>query len=158
MDNINVINGLIQSDIVPAANDVFWKEVTELVAGKESKSILVITNKLDAGSSEMQQLQKMLDACKLTPDQYNLLMLDNGQTAAWHMLREKLNPKIIFLIGIMPAQLGISALFRLNEPNNFNDRIWLASISLKDLDQNPEIKKQLWLNGMKPVFLDKKFG
>jgi hypothetical protein len=154
MNNINVINGLISSDLVPAANDVFWQDVTALVAGMEQKPILIITNIIEQGSAEKLQLQKMLDACKLTPDKYNLLMLAQGQQAAWHLLREQLNPKIIFLIGIMPAQLGISALFKLNEPNSFNDRVWLATLPLKDLEQNAELKKQLWVNGMKPVFVD----
>jgi hypothetical protein len=32
--------------------------------------------------------------------------------------------------------------------------VWLATLPLKDLEQNAELKKQLWVNGMKPVFVD----
>jgi hypothetical protein len=104
------------------------------------------------------QLQKMLEACKLQPEQYNIIYLNEGQQTGWHQLNGRLDPFVVFLIGLLPAQLGVSALFRLNLPNRFQDTIWLPSLPLEELDQRPEVKKELWSQGMKPVFVDQKFG
>ena len=57
----------------------------------------------------------------------------------------------------MPQQLGIAAMFRLNEPNRFNERIFIPTLSIPDLEKQPDAKKQLWLGGLKPVFADKLF-
>ena len=63
--------------------------------------------------------------------------------------------KIVFLIGIPAPQLGISALFHLNFPNNFDGCLWLPTLSINELAERDDVKKQLWVNGMKPVFMDK---
>jgi hypothetical protein len=149
------ISGIIKSDMVDPASDAFWAAVDNIAGGKEQRTILILTNSFDKGSAEETRLSKMIDACKLTPDQYNLLGLGQDQKPGWHRLKEKLAPRIVFLIGILPAQLGVSALFRLNEPNNFDGCIWLPTLAVNDLEQNADVKKQLWINGMKPIFIDK---
>jgi len=149
---------IIKSDLVDIKYDAFWEDVAAITIEAGPKSVLVVINDHEQGSQEQVQLQKMLEACKLTPAQYNIVKVKTGQLVAWHKLRELLDPKVVFLFGILPAQLGISALFRLNEPNRFNDRIWLPSISIAEQEQFPDLKKQLWVSGMKPVFIDKAFG
>jgi hypothetical protein len=153
-NNINVIN----SDIIDEAYDVYWKDASMLIKDATPKPVLIITGTHEKDGTEQKQLQKMLEACKLVNEQYNILQMENDQKIAWYQLRELLHPKIIFLIGIMPLQLGISASFKLNEPNNFNDKIWLPTLSINKLEQHADAKKQLWENGMKPVFVNKLFG
>src|SRR5205823_5617738 len=97
------------------------------------------------------QLQKMLDGAELKEEQYNVIRLADKQLVAWHQLREHLFPKIIFLVGVLPSQLGISAIFSINVPNNFNDRLWLPTVSISELESAKELKLQLWNNGMKPL-------
>jgi hypothetical protein len=145
---------IIKTDIVTAGYDVFWQDVSPALTDTAQKPVLVIVAGCAANSPEDLQLQKMLEACKLNSSRYNIVRLDDEQQISWHQLREKVNPKIIFLIGVLPAQLGISALFQFNRQNNFNDRIWLPTLSLSELEKNQEIKKQLWQNGMKPLFID----
>ncbi len=145
---------IIKSDIVSPEYDVLWDDIGALVQGASPRDILILVNTFAPGGTEEPQLLKMLEACKLTPAQYNIIQLDNNKVVAWHQLRERLDPRIIFLIGILPAQLGISSLFVLNAPNRFNDRIWLPTISLAGLEQNPDAKKHLWTNGMRPIFVD----
>ena len=155
---MNEYISLIKSDVVPATYDELWADISSMVAGKPPAGTLVIVNAYSKGSIEEMQLKKMLDACGLTGGHYNIIMLADGQPAAWHGLREKLEPKFVFLIGISPVQLGISSLFNLNEPNHFSDCVWLPTVSLRELEQHAEVKKQLWQNGMKPMFVDKRFG
>jgi hypothetical protein len=145
---------IIKSDIVSPAYDVLWDDTTDVIKGATPRDILILVNTFSPDNSESGQLQKMLEACKLSPEQYNIIQLDKGKMVAWHQLRELLDPKIIFMIGILPSQLGISSLFRLNAPNRFNDRVWLPTVSLSELEQNKALKQQLWNEGMKPLFID----
>ena len=145
---------IIKTDIVDNRYDVFWEDVAEWCSGLTPRIVLVVVHDCAKGSAADAQLQKMLDACKLRPEQYNVVRLQPGQMAAWHKLRDALNPQIIFMIGIMPAQLGISAFFNLNEPNHFNDRMWLPTVALDELEKHADVKKQLWASGMKPLFVD----
>ncbi len=143
---------IINTDIVNPEYDVLWDELAEAVKDLPAKDILILVNTFTPGGTEEAQLQKMLLACKLLPESYNILQLEKDKLIAWHRLREWIDPKIVFLIGILPSQLGISSLFKLNAPNHFNDRTWLATVSLNELELNPEAKKQLWNEGMKVVF------
>jgi hypothetical protein len=146
---------LIKSGVVGPKYDVFWQSADSAIAGASPKPVLVITTATDANSA---QLQKMMDVCKLQAEQYNVLPLQDGEQIAWHQLRDALQPKFVFLIGITPDRLGISALFRINEPNHFNGCLWLPTLSLTELNQHDPLKKQLWEEGMKPLFVEKKYG
>lgn len=152
--NNTIIMQLINTPIVSSKYDILWEETTVTEGAERGKPVLIIVGGCTAESTEDAQLKKMLGACKLDAGQYNIIRLDEGAMVAWHQLREKLQPAIIFLIGVKPEQLGISAMFTLNAPNSFNDKTWLPTLSIQELEQNPEAKKQLWINGMKPVFVD----
>jgi hypothetical protein len=149
---------IINTKIITAEYDDFWKNLTPMLSTLVPKPILIICNFFADGSAEEQQLKKMMDGSKLNAENYNILRINEGQKVAWHQVKEILNPKVIFLIGVLPTQLGISSLFKINEPNSFNDRVWLPSYSLKELDVHADVKKQLWQNGMKPIFVDKLYG
>ena len=146
---------IIKSDIINKDWDIFWEHSS---AGFEEKPVLVISSSYERGTSEDIQLQKILQACALTTEQYNILQVNEGQHISWHQLRDLTKPKVVILLGVMPEQLGISAMFRLFVPNSFNERIWIAGLSLAELEKQPEAKKQLWGNGLKPVFVDKTIG
>ena len=148
---------IIKTDLVSAAHDVMWDDISGVVKDANQRPVLILVQAYQQGSNEGAQLVKMLEAAKLQPEQYNIIQLEKDKVVAWHQLRERLNPHIIFLIGILPIQLGISSLFRLNAPNHFNDRVWLPTLSLAELEQRADVKKQLWLDGMKPVFVDSTF-
>jgi hypothetical protein len=146
---------IIKSDIISAENDVFWNDISTAINDAEPRPVLVLVTSYEKGGVEETQLLKMIDACKLTPDQYTIVQLEQEQQIAWHQLAARLNPEIVFLIGIKPIQLGISALFCLNEPNRFNDKVWLPTLSIRELEQHKEVKKQLWVNGINPVFINR---
>lgn len=149
---------ILKTDIIDPVYDVLWNEIRSLAPDAVSRPVLVLVNDSGNGNAGDIQLQKMLAACKLFPEHYNTLKLGEGQLTSWPKLRERLDPKVIFLIGIAPAQLGISALFHLNNPNNFDGRIWLPTLSISELEKHDDMKKQLWTSGMKPVFVDKSYG
>ncbi len=148
---------LYNSAIVPTKYDVLWEDISKLTVNAQSKPVLVITHEYQPGSNEEEQLKKMMEvdrSCDLRPEQYNVICLREGQMAAWHHIREKLNPKIILLFGVLPSQLGIASLFVINAPNNFDNRIWLPTHLLSAIEQTTALKSQLWNGGMKPIFKD----
>lgn len=151
-DNIDII----QSKIVGKEWDALWdKETTSETA---PVPVVVLSETYSSGSAEEAQLQKMLQACGLDAAQYKIILLANEQLMAWHAIRERYQPKVVLLLGVNPYQLGVSAMFRLLGPNNFNDCTWIPAPSLTELEKQPEAKKQLWLNALKPVFVDKTTG
>lgn len=149
---------LIKTDIVPSKYDVYWAEISIVVKNATPKPVLVITEAYEKDSEDEKRLFKMLEASKLTAEQYNIIMLKTGEEIAWHQLRDALQPKAVFLFGVMPAQLGLSVSLKLNLPNKFNDCVWLPTLSLADLGKNEAARKQLWNEAMQPVFITKQFG
>lgn len=149
---------IINSDILTTQYDVFWQDAHTFTATLHPAPVLVVTAPLQSGSAEQVQLQKMIDACKLSYSQYNIVSIPAGTQVAWHKLRAALQPNVVLLLGIVPATLGISALMKYCEPNRFDDVIWLPAPSVENLANQPEVKKQLWNQAMKPVFIDMAYG
>jgi hypothetical protein len=148
---------IIKTKIVGSEWDVYWEELSADIAGGKADT-LVLSQPFEQSGSEEVQLGKILQACKLAAEQYQVIKIESTQQIPWHKLREAVQPKVVILFGIMPNQLGISATFQLYQPNRFNDCIWVASPSLTELETNGEAKKQLWQLGLKPVFEDKTIG
>ena len=148
-DNLNII----KSKIVSSDWDVFWQQNTSIA--ELEKNTVVLSAPYQQHSPEEVQLLKMLSACILTPEDFHIIQVKPDEQIAWHQLRDRIKAKVVIVLGIMPQQLGISAMFRINEPNRFNDCIFIPTLSLQELNRQPEAKKQLWLSGLKPVFVDK---
>lgn len=143
---------IIKSPVIDRELDGFWSDLPAGIQAFPQAEVLVISTTYETGSQEEIQLQKILQACKLADGAYNIIKIEPATTLPWYKLRDVLQPKTILLFGIMPQQLGISAMFRLFTPNNFNDRVWIASPSIAELETQPDAKKQLWQMGLKPIF------
>lgn len=146
---------IITSEVIKSEQDVFWEDISAVIGELPHKKVLIISSAFAVGSDSETQLQKMLGACQLTDADYNTILLDEGQQVAWNKMRDLLEPEVILLIGVMPKELGISALFRLNSVNNFDGIKWIPTLSLPNLEQQPNAKKELWLQALKPLFVDK---
>lgn len=147
---------IINTDIVKQDWDSFWQDMKE-PGNTVTKKVLVVSVPFIPNSAEDIQLQKMLQACKLTAEDYDVFQVPENQNIAWHKLRDYFKPKMILLLGVTPQDLGISALFKFNEACSFNDVLWLATVSLSAMEQQPDLKVQLWNSGLKPIFIEKKY-
>ena len=146
---------ILNTDIIKNDQDVFW-ENSPLLTGLAYRPVLVLTTQFEHGSLEEEQLIGILKSgCRLMEEQYNLLQFKEDTKVAWHQMRELVEPRVVLLFNISPAQLGIAALLRLNEINSFDDCYWVPSLSLGQLAQDKALKGQLWSNGLKPLFVDK---
>jgi DNA polymerase III psi subunit len=146
------IPDIIDSKIVTQQVDEFWHKETPKKKNADA-AVLVVSSVYS--ENDAAQLQKILLACSLNADQYNILQLKEGEQIAWHKLKQQFEPAVVLLFGIAPVQLGISALFQLYGVNNFDGCIWVPSASLQELEKQPEAKKQLWQQALKPLFADK---
>jgi hypothetical protein len=149
---------IIETDILSDEWNTFWDKLPETKGPLEPKSVLILSTVFATSSSEATQLQKMMHACNLHESQYSVIQLNDGEDIAWHQLQYHLKPKVVILLGVEPSRLGVSALFRFCEPNRYNECTWIPSLSLSELELNPDVKKQLWLHALKPVFVDKTQG
>ena len=149
---------IINTDIIKDTQDVFWDKPLALRELPESK-VLVITGKYQHGGKEEEQLLGILrSGCRLSGDQYNIIQLMDNEQIAWHYLKEQLKPRVVLLFGVMPSALGVAALFRLNDINNFDNCFWVPSVTLGQLIEDVTYKSQLWGNALKPLFADKQYG
>lgn len=145
---------IINTEIIDTTTDIFWHNNLSILGTFSPKPVLVITNTYPENSTEETQLQKILDACKLTTEAYNILQLPENEKVAWHSLKNSLKPDNVILFGVHPNQLGISALFRLNAANKFDGITIIPTLSLPELEKQPQAKKDLWVNALKPIFAD----
>jgi hypothetical protein len=147
---------LIKTKIVSNDLDHLWDE-QRIVPLKEN-DVLVISTQYDAGSPEEAQLIKMMQACKLEPEGYLVLQLEQEEIIGWHKLRDKVKPKTVVLLGISPASLGLSVHLMPHQVGRFDGCNWIPTLGLIDLNKHPEIKGHFWNYGLKPVFIDKVYG
>lgn len=152
------LSGLINTQVISSKYDEFWNDVLEAVKQLQPRPVLVITTPFAAGSAEETQLKKMMQACQLTEEDYNVIQHSSENAVAWHKLRDGLGVKSIVMLGVMPYELGVSAQFMPHQLSRFNDRNWIVTGTLEELTQRPEIKGHLWQYGLKPAFVDKVYG
>lgn len=145
---------IIQTKIVSNKTDVFWG-TSDILKSVVPRTVLVITRPIDEDSAENEQLAKILAACKLQEEQYNIIQINSDEQLAWHQIKQAAQPAVIILFGIPPSELGISALFRFNNLNNYDKTQWIPTLALDKLEQDTEVKKQLWAGTLKPLFADK---
>src|ERR1044071_7185304 len=100
---------IIGSKIIGSEWNQLWEELSLPGTVSKTAEVLVIAAGFAAGGSEDTQLQKMMQACKLDANGYNVFPLAEGKIVAWHQLREAFGPKYVVLLGVHPEQLGISA-------------------------------------------------
>lgn len=146
---------IISSEIIQTEQDVFWEDLSAVLGELPHKNVLIISAAYGAGSDNEAQLLKMLGACQLSDADYNIIQLEQGKQMSWNRLRELTKPEAALLVGVLPKRLGIAALFRLNSVNNFDGIKWIPTLSLPELEQQPNAKKELWLQALKPLFVDK---
>ena len=148
---------IINSEVISAELDVFWNGQNENVKTLSSVSVLVITSTIST-ESQRGLLHKMIAACGVVAGQFAIIEVNPDTPVAWYQMRVLSQPRVVLLFGVPLPSLGISALFKACEPNRFDNCIWIPAPALQVLEQDAELRKQLWQQGMKVVFADMLFG
>lgn len=146
----NQVPDILNTPIVPAALDVNW-DLNKL-SFIEEKDTLVLSTPFQSGSAEEAQLMKMLAACKLTKEQFQIVQLASEEQMAWYQLREQSKATKVLLLGVLPAQLHVAAMMIPNEVNHFDGAEWMPTFSLDQIATNDALKKHLWVNVFQKVY------
>jgi hypothetical protein len=149
---------LINSQIISDKWDAYWSDASGNLNDLTPRSVLVATTPFASGSPEEAQLRKMMQACQLQEEDYNIIQFNNDTKLAWHFLRDLLEVRTIILLGVTPEQLGVSAQLMPHQVSRFNDCVWIVTGPLDLLMTNHDIKGHVWNYGLKPVFVDKVYG
>lgn len=146
----NILPDIFTTPVVNAATDYLWDDTA--IALLPPKETLVVSINFLPNSQEETLLLKMLGACNLQPEHYNLLLVNAGQYCSWQLLRNFTKPKNVLLFGIAPLQMGVSALMIPHQLNNFNGSVWMPTFALEQINTNEALKKHLWLNALKKLY------
>lgn len=114
------------------------------------KSILLIVRKEDWQGGPVDLVEKMMKACKLEHDQYDVFPCEGPVIRLKQVQGEKLDTIISFGVQFD------SEFFRLNKktytPFRFHRFKWLLADSLSELMKQEMLKARLWKEGLKPLF------
>jgi len=92
-------------------------------------------------------LENIMKTCKLE-GKYEVI----SEIQPWHIFRD-LEIKEVILFGISELDLGIDIQLPKNWPMKFDDKFWIKTDSLNELNKQKNLKNELWLNALKPYFL-----
>ena len=147
MDVVNIL----RSPVVPATADTDWLAPQWLAAYHPAATVLMYQGKL---SPAQETLAKRLleQGCGLLPEAYTLVELPADTRLSWPLFKTYFQCKNVLLCGILPRQIGISALFAYNRPNHFDSATIIPTATLAEMDQQVAHKKQLFTAALQPVF------
>jgi hypothetical protein len=142
---------LYNSQLIPAAEDELWDSSIVIPAFQHEKMV-VLSQPFGVNSAEAQTLEKMMAACKLSPQDYAVIQLKNDQRLSLQTLRTAGAPQKLLLLGIHPQQFGIQALLPLNTCQSFGEGLIIVGSSLSEIVAQPALKRAIWEQGLKPCF------
>ena len=151
MDNVIPV---LKTKIIPAYFDRYWEDGEDGLSGLGQRKVLLLV----AEPTHDEMLQRLVVRCGLTAADYHILKVRDSVVPSWHKLKVFFNPSVVILLGVLPAQTGVSALFSYGVPNRFGDAVWIPGPSAADMEQKPELRKQLWDQALSPVFVAGTFG
>lgn len=149
---------IIHTDVIPEKWDKFWSGAQTNMTDMKATDVVILSKPFVSGGEDDMLLAKMMQACKLSPDDYLVLQPDEENAVSWHSLRDKTGAKTIVLLGLLPEDIGVSAMLMPHQVSRFGGANWIVTSSLQELNARPEIKRHLWQYGLKPVFIDKSYG
>jgi hypothetical protein len=110
---------------------------------------LVLIAPLNNETEELNQLAKILSACKLQQEDYKISPLTNE----WSFYRNHQSIKEVLLFGITETDLNICIQMTENQIIKFDSRVWIKTSSISEMINSQQIKNNLWQNALKPHFV-----
>ena len=122
--------------------------------GNNQKKIAIVVNTETAiylPDDELNFLLGILTACKLSMADIALVNLFKNADINYSILTEQLKAEKIFLFGLNAATIELPLQFPHYQVQQFNNQVYLSSLSLTELQANKEEKMKLW-NCLKKIF------
>ncbi|WP_157977246.1 hypothetical protein [Taibaiella helva] len=144
--NNNFYNILFSNNKIINHKDKAEKNISEELLTVRT---LVLCRPFERMPEEMEQLEKILIACKLQKEAYKVDQNPNS----WSFYRKFENIKEILLFGISEKDLNLNISFTENQINRFDNRVFIKTTSLAGILNSQQIKNDLWQNALKIHFL-----
>ena len=134
------------------SDDIQSKSISFL--GNNQKKIAILVNSEAAiylPDDELNFLLGILTACKLSMADIALVNLAKNPDLVYLALSEQLKAEKVFLFGLNAARIELPLQFPHYQVQQFNNQVYLSSLSLSELQANKEEKMKLW-NCLKNIF------
>ena len=119
---------------------------------KKIAIILVSPEVIYLPDDDLNFLLGILSACKLSMADIALINLSKNSALSYKDIAAQLLAEKIFLFGVKPDALGLPLQFPHYQVQQYNNQVYLSSISLTELQNDKEEKMKLW-NCLKNIFL-----
>ena len=122
--------------------------------GNNQKKIAILVNSEAAiylPDDELNFLLGILTACKLSMADIALVNLAKNPDMVYAALSEQLKAEKVFLFGLNAASIELPLQFPHYQVQQFNNQVYLSSVSLNEMQANKEEKLKLW-NCLKNIF------
>ena len=116
--------------------------------GTNQKKIAILVNSETAiylPDEELNFLLGILTACKLSMADIALINLVKNPGLIYTAVTEQLKAEKIFLFGLDADTLSLPLQFPHYQVQQFNNQVYLSSVSLSDMQANKEEKMKLWV-------------
>lgn len=134
------------------SDDIQRADITSL--GSNQKKIAVLVNSATAiylPDEELSFLLGILNACKLSMADIALINVAKNPGLTYTAVTEQMKTEKIFLFGLDAGTLALPLQFPHYQVQQFNNQVYLSSVSLHELQANKEEKMKLW-NCLKKIF------
>ena len=115
--------------------------------GNNQKKITILVNSEAAiylPDDELNFLLGILTACKLSMADIALVNLAKNPDLVYTVLSEQLKAEKVFLFGLSAANIELPLQFPHYQVQQFNNQVYLSSVSLSEMQANKEEKTKLW--------------
>ncbi len=122
--------------------------------GNNQRKITILVNSEAAiylPDDELNFLLGILTACKLSMADIALVNLAKNPDMVYPALYEQLKAEKVFLFGLNAARIELPLQFPHYQVQQFNNQVYLSSVSLNEMQANKEEKMKLW-NCLKKIF------
>ena len=163
LDNIQLPVSVLQSlynkslyDLNTNKSEVISDEAANIIfLGNNANKIIILVNSTAAiylPDEDLNFLLGILSACKLSMADIALVNVANNPAISYTEITGQFKAKKIILFGTEPEAIGLPLQFPHYQIQQFNNQVYLSSVSLTELQADKEEKLKLW-NCLKRIFL-----
>ena len=163
LDNIQLPASVLQSlynkslyDLSTDKSEVNSAQSTNIVfLGNNANKIIILVNSTTTiylPDEDLNFLLGILSACKLGMADVALINMAKNPAVQYKDISDQLNAEKIILFGMEPEIIGLPLQFPHYQIQQFNNQVYLSSVSLTELMADKEEKLKLW-NCLKKIFL-----
>ncbi len=142
------------SELLSIYDEMLFVTATDTVSLPDSgfsspMEVLVLATGADLTPDSVQLVTKMMEACQLKPEAYRI---QEASPARVFELKSRYQPRYIILFGLEPETDSVRISAVRYRPFPFAGIQMILADSLSQIGASPEKKRELWKQGLMPMF------